>query len=391
MTKTVQHVRGPFEEQSVYTGPAGEITIDETNDRILIHDGETPGGRIFISRDEGDTRWMQHIAELLGFANFGMGVKGFAVRQAAGVWTIRTITGNANSIEITEGFGETGNPVIELADNITKDLTFSGDITFDSIILGLGFIGDTQGDHTGNVLGNLTGDTLGIHTGDSFGTHTGPQIGAVDARGESIQVDADSIPISAVAGLQAAIDAIPAGVPIGTIVDWWGNLGDIPAGWALCDGTNGTPDLRGRFTRGAGDTGYPTAHDTGGNDTHSPAGLVESGGAHTHSGAVGDTTLTLTQIPPHEHGSGVCDNVSNDVFNHSAIAANPTTANSIESNSADGIHEGKTTTVGGSGGVTQPHNHGLGIDTDGVHVHAFNGTEADYLPPYYALCKIMKV
>ena len=41
------------------------------------------------------------------------------------------------------------------------------------------------------------------------------------------------------------------GVPRGVIVMWSGSIADIPQGWALCDGTNGTPDLRDRFVVGA--------------------------------------------------------------------------------------------------------------------------------------------
>ena len=46
------------------------------------------------------------------------------------------------------------------------------------------------------------------------------------------------------------------GVPIGSIIMWWGSTGSIPSGWSLCDGTtvNGyaTPDLRNNFVIGAG-------------------------------------------------------------------------------------------------------------------------------------------
>lgn len=47
------------------------------------------------------------------------------------------------------------------------------------------------------------------------------------------------------------------GVPVGTISMWVGSVGDIPAGWHLCDGTNGTPDLRDRFVVGAGNKYNP--------------------------------------------------------------------------------------------------------------------------------------
>ena len=40
--------------------------------------------------------------------------------------------------------------------------------------------------------------------------------------------------------------------PIGTILAYTGRMDQIPRGWYLCDGSNGTPDLRDRFLEGAG-------------------------------------------------------------------------------------------------------------------------------------------
>src|SRR5262245_17336895 len=51
-------------------------------------------------------------------------------------------------------------------------------------------------------------------------------------------------------------------VPKGAILMWSGALDAIPAGWALCDGREGTPDLRDRFVVGAG--GKRAARATGG-------------------------------------------------------------------------------------------------------------------------------
>lgn len=52
----------------------------------------------------------------------------------------------------------------------------------------------------------------------------------------------------------------------GMIVPYYGVLADIPIGWALCDGTNGTPDLRGKFVLGGG--GDYTLGATGGSTQH---------------------------------------------------------------------------------------------------------------------------
>ena len=52
------------------------------------------------------------------------------------------------------------------------------------------------------------------------------------------------------------------GVPDGTITMWSGKTSSIPAGWVLCNGKNGTPDLRNRFVYGTGNGENPGA--TGG-------------------------------------------------------------------------------------------------------------------------------
>lgn len=52
----------------------------------------------------------------------------------------------------------------------------------------------------------------------------------------------------------------------GTIIIWSGSIGSVPSGWALCDGNNGTPDLRDNFVIGAGGAYNPD--DNGGNIDH---------------------------------------------------------------------------------------------------------------------------
>lgn len=69
-------------------------------------------------------------------------------------------------------------------------------------------------------------------------------------------------------GYQAERDELTRdiGIPRGMICMWSGSATAVPAGWALCDGTNGTPDLRDRFIVGAGSTYASGA--TGGAATH---------------------------------------------------------------------------------------------------------------------------
>ena len=66
--------------------------------------------------------------------------------------------------------------------------------------------------------------------------------------------------------------------PTGIINLWAGAIVDIPAGWVLCDGNNGTPDLRDRFLVGAGDSFDPD--DSGGANTHTHTGTTDG---HNHT------------------------------------------------------------------------------------------------------------
>ncbi len=77
----------------------------------------------------------------------------------------------------------------------------------------------------------------------------------------------------------------------GMIILWSGDSFNVPQGFALCNGSNGTPNLTDRFVVGSGSE-YNTG-DRGGTDTNS----------HNHSATVGSTTLTLSQIPSHSHNA----------------------------------------------------------------------------------------
>jgi hypothetical protein len=62
-------------------------------------------------------------------------------------------------------------------------------------------------------------------------------------------------------------------IPSGSIIRWSGSIGSIPVGYYLCNGSNGTPDLRDRFVIGAGNS-YAVGN-TGG----FTSAVVTSGGA----------------------------------------------------------------------------------------------------------------
>ena len=135
-----------------------------------------------------------------------------------------------------------------------------------------------------------------------------------------------------------------AGLPSGCIVIWSGSSASIPSGWYLCNGSNGTPDLRNRFIVGAGST-YAVGATGGTADA-----IVVS---HTHTATVTD--------PGHDHGIRV-----------GVAAKNTSTGSTGGDNWVSGSTDSATTGIS------------VGISTTGS-----SGTNQN-LPPYYALCYIMK-
>jgi len=73
-------------------------------------------------------------------------------------------------------------------------------------------------------------------------------------------------------------------LPIGSIIAW--QNASIPSGWALCDGQNGTPDLRDKFIYGAKDDAE--VRQTGGGSSHSHTNSnTNSVASHNHGGSTG--------------------------------------------------------------------------------------------------------
>jgi len=77
---------------------------------------------------------------------------------------------------------------------------------------------------------------------------------------------------------------------------WSASPDGPPAGWAICDGNHGAPDLRGRFVRGLEDTQVEGLWDADG----SP-----KGGARPCGFGVESHTLGVNHLPPHTHSATV--------------------------------------------------------------------------------------
>jgi microcystin-dependent protein len=204
-------------------------------------------------------------------------------------------------------------------------------------------------------------------------------------------------------------------LPIGSVIMWFGTVGAIPAGWQVCDGTNGTPDLRDRFVVGAG----------------SAYALGNTGGADT-------VTLTTAQIPSHTHSISGSGTTANANISHTHTFSGTTGGQSVNhthsgSTDVQGVHNHNT--IGGgslaAGGgyraatsdftratdAAGAHNHnfttnsasndhvhslsGTTAAADPVHAHTFSfsgtsggtggGNAHENRPPYFALLFIMRV
>ena len=152
-----------------------------------------------------------------------------------------------------------------------------------------------------------------------------------------------------------------ANVPQGTILPWYGKLDEIPNGFYLCDGANGTPDLRNRFLVGAGDE-YK---------------LTDNGGEK-------EVTLEAPQVGSHYHGVGSYNFGSNngDFFGLAAKIefSLPTGGGWIGWNGSN--HGGHWSAP--TGAVMGQQITSLAVATEAQKPH-------ENRPPYYALYYIMKV
>lgn len=165
-------------------------------------------------------------------------------------------------------------------------------------------------------------------------------------------------------------DAIATGI----ITMWYGAVPSIPSGWFLCDGTNGTPDLRDRFIVGAGST-YAVAA-TGGENT---------------------VTLSQAETPAHTHGYGPVNVVSGGSHGHTI-----NDAGHVHSYSRMNTFNGATpyNNNGPSAAVaTGASGTGISLAAGGVHTHTYGPTNTTSIgstgshenrPPYFALCYIRK-
>jgi microcystin-dependent protein len=175
--------------------------------------------------------------------------------------------------------------------------------------------------------------------------------------------------------------------PTGAIIMWYGALGSVPGGWQLCDGTNGTPDLRDKFVVGAGGAYAPDA--TGGEATTNINVSTGADGGHDHGALTGAEVLTASMIPVHSHT--LYGNSSSGSFGNTQGLGNVGAKVAGEGGGTAAymtVNGSGTQLIGNSTGGTDPHDHSIAAEPD--HTHTVTDTQTN-LPPYYAIYYIMKV
>jgi microcystin-dependent protein len=144
-------------------------------------------------------------------------------------------------------------------------------------------------------------------------------------------------------------DTSDVAIPKGTIWLWYGVSTAVPAGWAICDGTNGTPDMRGRVPVGVDttQTEFDVLGEAGGAKTHTLVqgeipGHVHTGPSHAHNIPAHNHTLRLGDGPTADDSVLSRMAAPLQTTSSAAIAADPTKDTDLSGT-------GDTGNTGGSG------------------------------------------
>ena len=190
-----------------------------------------------------------------------------------------------------------------------------------------------------------------------------------------------------------------AGVPSGVIAVWRGSAATIPAGWVLCNGANGTPDLRSRFIYGAGgDVNTKSSYGTSWNAVNGHWAVGQTGGEEQH-------IQTIAEMASHGHTAWT-DGQGLHSHGASTSSAGGVHTHTYSVASQGGGEGSGLATVYNFGGVNiksfntsagnDAHTHPVTIVSDGLHGHnvgiGASGSSggSNVLPRFITLCYIMK-
>ena len=291
-----------------------------------------------------------------------VGIGSDSVKYGVGISSDTHVTG----IQTVTGFLHAGGGIKDSSGNIGS----SGKV-LSSTGSGLQWIDPSEGS-TANAVNIGTNDassTNSTHYLAFLGATSGNNPVRIDT-GLTYNPSSNVLTVGTIAAtnIQGTLTAGGA-IPQGGIILWSGAADAIPSGFALCDGSGSTPDLRGRFVVGYSNTdGDYDVDDSGGNKS---------------------TTLATTNLPSHSHPIG--GNTGNRDLSHTHTHTKAThpSGSGPEQNQSGGPEDrtnfGDTGTTGGAS-VSMDHNHSLPANTGNTG----SSTAFENRPPYYALAYIMK-
>ena len=299
-------------------------------------------------------------------------------------------------------------------------VTFSGNATVsgNALVTGNLTVNGTQTSINSATL-NI-GDNNVVLNSDETGTPS-QNAGVTVERGTSSNVEirwnetTDKWQLTNDGSAYADISTLTAGdaIPSGCILLWSGAANAIPSGWSLCDGTGSTPDLRSKFVVGASASGGYAVAATGGTADSTLVSHSHTINNHTHSfsdsgsfsGNTGyfDTTHTHSHSQntssngDHSHRWGTDDDIGAGGGTNNPDANGGTAWKAFTDTQGAHVHAVPDTN-GPSGNSNHRHSFSGSVSVSGTTGNPSNtGTNSQgssatgkNLPPYYALCYIIK-
>ena len=393
----------------------GDITLDEItarnanvtgvatvgtglylNGKLFDGDGDFGTAGQLLSSDGTDLNWIDASTTSVANAN-NVGTNSNSTNADQFITFVGASSGN-NPIRVNSNikYNPSTNTLsaINIAGSSTSvNLNVTGNLT----VGGQFKDGDGNFGTSGQVLSSDGTDTAWINAG-SLTAGAAAEVGVSAATAsanhfitmvdtasgnENIRVDTDltynpstnTLNVPNISGNGSGLSGIEAFVT-GMIILWSGAANAIPSGFVLCNGSNSTPDLRGRFVVGYADndSDYDVGDQAGSKQVTLSTSQLPS---HNHSVSVSGTTSTksltgdITKISECYNVAGA----ATGVFTKKGTGNSPVTGSSSTSPTA-------------------------GVDFDASHDHTFSasgtsgnegsGSAIENRPPYYALCYIMK-
>jgi microcystin-dependent protein len=294
-------------------------TLSEIPTSIIVGGGLTTTGStgiVTISISGELSKWSRNSTGIHTLGNVGVGTTTAtaALNVSSGV-----------STSVDGGLARFSSPNLGIGSVTSFSIgrNFNSTTNFQSVLFGYNYFGSSASSGSFLAISHAgQGNTLVIADSDRVGIKTSTPQATLHVNGTIIGNGT---------------------IPVGGIIMWSGTISNIPSGWALCNGSNGTPDLRSKFIVGAG-TDTATTWEfskTTGSETFTNSQTSPNVGATGGSVGVG---LTTGEMPSHTHRlsrfSGT-NNVNTQSGRYALATDNNSTTDSTLATGSNLYHENR--------------------------------------------------